>query len=197
MTSECPSVNGKTRFFLVDSGGLCLLRYSSSNEFVDLFLLMSMVRLGFLAFFLSLSLSSPPGSPTTIGFFPSPSSLSSPGGLVRMPGLTYNGNGVKDLINAVQGYPVRDGRVRTELVEQPFVNAADFTYNNRCASTVAYRAFFFFFCKVEGLYSSSPERIVRYPLCFPRGYQTRLSCRVSRTRGCLLQLAAGGGRLIF
>uniref|UniRef100_H3DLY8 Epithelial splicing regulatory protein 1 n=1 Tax=Tetraodon nigroviridis TaxID=99883 RepID=H3DLY8_TETNG len=48
---------------------------------------------------------SPPGSPTTIGFFPSPSSLSSPGGLVRMPGLTYNSNGVKDLINAVQGYP--------------------------------------------------------------------------------------------
>ncbi|XP_026173177.1 epithelial splicing regulatory protein 1 isoform X2 [Mastacembelus armatus] len=47
---------------------------------------------------------SPPGSPTTIGFFPSPSSLSSPGGLVRMPGLTYNSNGVKDLINAVQGY---------------------------------------------------------------------------------------------
>ncbi|XP_045901025.1 epithelial splicing regulatory protein 1 isoform X2 [Micropterus dolomieu] len=47
---------------------------------------------------------SPPGSPTTLGFFPSPSSLSSPGGLVRMPGLTYNSNGVKDLINAVQGY---------------------------------------------------------------------------------------------
>lgn len=62
-----------------------------------------------------------------------------------MPGLTYNGNGVKDLINAVQGYPVRDGRVRTELVEQPFVNAADFMYNNRCASTVAYRVFFLFF----------------------------------------------------
>uniref|UniRef100_A0A674NML8 Epithelial splicing regulatory protein 1 n=1 Tax=Takifugu rubripes TaxID=31033 RepID=A0A674NML8_TAKRU len=48
---------------------------------------------------------SPPGSPTTIGFFPSPSSMSSPGGLVRMPGLTYNSSGVKDLINAVQGYP--------------------------------------------------------------------------------------------
>ncbi|XP_008301243.1 epithelial splicing regulatory protein 1 isoform X1 [Stegastes partitus] len=47
---------------------------------------------------------SPPGSPTTLGFFPSPSSLSSPGGLVRMPGLTYNSNGVKDLISAVQGY---------------------------------------------------------------------------------------------
>ncbi|XP_070691268.1 epithelial splicing regulatory protein 1 isoform X1 [Pempheris klunzingeri] len=50
---------------------------------------------------------SPPGSPTTVGFFPSPSSLtslSSPGGLVRMPGLTYNSNGVKELINAVQGY---------------------------------------------------------------------------------------------
>ncbi|XP_068998957.1 epithelial splicing regulatory protein 1 isoform X4 [Embiotoca jacksoni] len=47
---------------------------------------------------------SPPGSPTTLGFFPSPSSLSSPGGLMRMPGLTYNSNGVKDLINAVQGY---------------------------------------------------------------------------------------------
>ncbi|XP_076009926.1 epithelial splicing regulatory protein 1 isoform X2 [Genypterus blacodes] len=43
---------------------------------------------------------SPPGSPT-VGFFPSPSPLSSPGGLMRMPGLTYNG---KDLINAVQGY---------------------------------------------------------------------------------------------
>ncbi|XP_074540178.1 epithelial splicing regulatory protein 1 isoform X2 [Halichoeres trimaculatus] len=47
---------------------------------------------------------SPPGSPTTVGFFPSPSSLSTPGGLVRMPGLTYNSAGVKDLINAVQGY---------------------------------------------------------------------------------------------
>ncbi|XP_028282327.1 epithelial splicing regulatory protein 1 isoform X5 [Parambassis ranga] len=47
---------------------------------------------------------SPPGSPTALGFFPSPSSLSSPGGLVRMPGLTYNSNGVKDLINSVQGY---------------------------------------------------------------------------------------------
>lgn len=51
---------------------------------------------------------SPPGSPTALGFFPSPSSLSSPGGLVRMPGLTYNSNGVKDLINSVQGYQVRD-----------------------------------------------------------------------------------------
>ncbi|KAF7669708.1 hypothetical protein LDENG_00147210 [Lucifuga dentata] len=50
---------------------------------------------------------SPPGSPTAVGFFPSPSPLSplsSPGGLVRMPGLTYNSSGVKDLINAVQGY---------------------------------------------------------------------------------------------
>ncbi|XP_030014103.1 epithelial splicing regulatory protein 1 isoform X3 [Sphaeramia orbicularis] len=47
---------------------------------------------------------SPPGSPTTIGFFPSPSSLTSPGGLVRMPGLTYTSNGVKDIINAMQGY---------------------------------------------------------------------------------------------
>ncbi|XP_034410101.1 epithelial splicing regulatory protein 1 isoform X1 [Cyclopterus lumpus] len=46
---------------------------------------------------------SPPGSPT-VGFFPSPASLSSPGGLMRMPGLTYNGNGVKDLISAMQGY---------------------------------------------------------------------------------------------
>uniref|UniRef100_A0A669BN61 Epithelial splicing regulatory protein 1 n=1 Tax=Oreochromis niloticus TaxID=8128 RepID=A0A669BN61_ORENI len=47
---------------------------------------------------------SPPGSPNTLGFFPSPSSIASPGGLVRMPGLTYNSNGVKELINAVQGY---------------------------------------------------------------------------------------------
>uniref|UniRef100_A0A096MF52 Epithelial splicing regulatory protein 1 n=1 Tax=Poecilia formosa TaxID=48698 RepID=A0A096MF52_POEFO len=47
---------------------------------------------------------SPPGSPTTLGFFPAHSSMSSPGGLVRMPGLPYNGSGVKDLINAVQGY---------------------------------------------------------------------------------------------
>ncbi|KAK1894749.1 Epithelial splicing regulatory protein 1 [Dissostichus eleginoides] len=47
---------------------------------------------------------SPPGSPTALGFFPTPSSLSSQGGLMRMPGLTYNSNGVKDLINAVQGY---------------------------------------------------------------------------------------------
>ncbi|KAF6739730.1 Epithelial splicing regulatory protein 1 [Oryzias melastigma] len=49
---------------------------------------------------------SPPGSPTALGFFPAPSSLSSTGGLVRMPGLPYNGSGVKDLINAVQGYQV-------------------------------------------------------------------------------------------
>ncbi|XP_032415096.1 epithelial splicing regulatory protein 1 isoform X3 [Xiphophorus hellerii] len=47
---------------------------------------------------------SPPGSPTTLGFFPAHSSMSSPGGLVRMPGLPYNGSGVKELINAVQGY---------------------------------------------------------------------------------------------
>ncbi|XP_061674912.1 epithelial splicing regulatory protein 1 isoform X1 [Syngnathoides biaculeatus] len=44
---------------------------------------------------------SPPGSPTTVGFFPSPSALSSPGGLMRMPGLTYNS---KDLLNAAQAY---------------------------------------------------------------------------------------------
>lgn len=50
---------------------------------------------------------SPPGSPTTLGFFPAASSLSSPAGLVRMPGLAYNGSGVKELINAVQGYQVR------------------------------------------------------------------------------------------
>uniref|UniRef100_A0A674NNE3 Epithelial splicing regulatory protein 1 n=1 Tax=Takifugu rubripes TaxID=31033 RepID=A0A674NNE3_TAKRU len=56
---------------------------------------------------------SPPGSPTTIGFFPSPSSMSSPGGLVRMPGLTYNSSGVKDLINAVQGYPDPTGTLIT------------------------------------------------------------------------------------
>ncbi|MEQ2280447.1 hypothetical protein AMECASPLE_019990 [Ameca splendens] len=47
---------------------------------------------------------SPPGSPTTLGFFPAHSSMSSPGGLLRMPGLPYNGSGVKDLINTVQGY---------------------------------------------------------------------------------------------
>ncbi|XP_028325781.1 epithelial splicing regulatory protein 1 isoform X3 [Gouania willdenowi] len=46
----------------------------------------------------------PPGSPTTLGFFPSPSSLTSPAGLVRMPSLTYNSNGVKEIINAMQGY---------------------------------------------------------------------------------------------
>lgn len=56
--------------------------------------------------------SSPPGSPNTLGFFPSPSSIASPGGLVRMPGLTYNGNGVKELINAVQGYQVRGGALQ-------------------------------------------------------------------------------------
>lgn len=51
---------------------------------------------------------SPPGSPTTVGFFPSPSSLTTPGGLVRMPGVAYNGGGgVKDVINAVQAYQVR------------------------------------------------------------------------------------------
>lgn len=51
---------------------------------------------------------SPPGSPTTIGFFPSPSALTSPGGLMRMPGLAYTSNGMKDIINAMQGYQVRD-----------------------------------------------------------------------------------------
>lgn len=71
--------------------------------------------------FSPVSLSSPPGSPTTIGFFPSPSSLSSPGGLVRMPGLTYNSNGVKDLINAVQGYPVRTMRNNFLLLQLIYV----------------------------------------------------------------------------
>ncbi|XP_062255609.1 epithelial splicing regulatory protein 1 isoform X2 [Platichthys flesus] len=47
---------------------------------------------------------SPPGSPNTLGFFPSPSSISSQGGLMRMPGLPYGSNGVKELLNAVQGY---------------------------------------------------------------------------------------------
>ncbi|KAM3872929.1 epithelial splicing regulatory protein 1 [Diretmus argenteus] len=46
---------------------------------------------------------SPPGSPTALGFFPSPNPLSSQGGMVRMPALTYS-NGVKELINAVQAY---------------------------------------------------------------------------------------------
>lgn len=51
---------------------------------------------------------SPPGSPTTVGFFPSPSSLTTPAGLVRMPGVAYSGSGgVKDVINAVQAYQVR------------------------------------------------------------------------------------------
>ncbi|XP_038146947.1 epithelial splicing regulatory protein 1 isoform X2 [Cyprinodon tularosa] len=47
---------------------------------------------------------SPPGSPNTLAFFPAHSSMSSPGGLMRMPGLPYNGSGVKDIISAVQGY---------------------------------------------------------------------------------------------
>uniref|UniRef100_A0A3B4XNS8 Epithelial splicing regulatory protein 1 n=1 Tax=Seriola lalandi dorsalis TaxID=1841481 RepID=A0A3B4XNS8_SERLL len=72
---------------------------------------------------------SPPGSPTTVGFFPSPSSLSSPGGLVRMPGLTYNSNGVKDLINAVQGYQVRDSSLQTQLLINPVLIYA----NDLCA----------------------------------------------------------------
>uniref|UniRef100_A0A3B5MS31 Epithelial splicing regulatory protein 1 n=1 Tax=Xiphophorus couchianus TaxID=32473 RepID=A0A3B5MS31_9TELE len=56
---------------------------------------------------------SPPGSPTTLGFFPAHSSMSSPGGLVRMPGLPYNGSGVKELISAVQGYQVRTSSLRS------------------------------------------------------------------------------------
>lgn len=40
-----------------------------------------------------------------------------------MPGLTYNSSGVKDLINAVQGYPVRD---ENQLRDQLFLNATAF-----------------------------------------------------------------------
>lgn len=40
-----------------------------------------------------------------------------------MPGLTYNSSGVKDLINAVQGYPVRD---ENQFGEQLFLEAAAF-----------------------------------------------------------------------
>ncbi|KAF7227303.1 epithelial splicing regulatory protein 1 isoform X2 [Nothobranchius furzeri] len=44
---------------------------------------------------------SPPGSPTTLGYYPAHSSS---GGLVRMPALSYGSSGVKDLISAMQGY---------------------------------------------------------------------------------------------
>uniref|UniRef100_A0A8C6NW87 Epithelial splicing regulatory protein 1 n=1 Tax=Nothobranchius furzeri TaxID=105023 RepID=A0A8C6NW87_NOTFU len=46
---------------------------------------------------------SPPGSPTTLGYYPAHSSS---GGLVRMPALSYGSSGVKDLISAMQGYQV-------------------------------------------------------------------------------------------
>ncbi|XP_036395209.1 epithelial splicing regulatory protein 1 isoform X2 [Megalops cyprinoides] len=50
---------------------------------------------------------SPPGSPTSLNYFPSPASApalaTQPGALVRMHGLTYN-NGVKEILNIFQGY---------------------------------------------------------------------------------------------
>lgn len=48
---------------------------------------------------------------------------------------------------------------------------------NPCASTVTY-----LFTRWEG----HIQRIVRSPLCFPRGYQTRLSCRLSSSHTRLL-----------
>uniref|UniRef100_A0A3B3T352 Epithelial splicing regulatory protein 1 n=1 Tax=Paramormyrops kingsleyae TaxID=1676925 RepID=A0A3B3T352_9TELE len=50
---------------------------------------------------------SPPGSPTSLNYFPSPSSApalaAQPGALVRMQSLAYN-SGVKEILNIVQGY---------------------------------------------------------------------------------------------
>ncbi|KAG9339383.1 hypothetical protein JZ751_023776 [Albula glossodonta] len=50
---------------------------------------------------------SPPGSPTSLNYFHSPSNApalgAQPGALVRMHGLTYN-NGVKEILNIFQGY---------------------------------------------------------------------------------------------
>lgn len=53
--------------------------------------------------------SSPPGSPNSLGYFPTAASLSSvppqPGTVVRMQGLAYN-TGVKEILNFFQGYQV-------------------------------------------------------------------------------------------
>lgn len=94
-----------------------------------------------------------------------------------MPGLTYNSSGVKDLLNAVQGYPVRDGRAKNELTEQLFF----FFFCKRCLTCKNPACFSTSkpFYKMSGFYSGSSDCIVRYPLCFPTGYQTRLSCRLA------------------
>lgn len=61
---------------------------------------------------------SPPGSPSSLGYFPSAASLSSvppqPGTVVRMQGLAYN-TGVKEILNFFQGYQyaTEDGLVHT------------------------------------------------------------------------------------
>lgn len=137
-----------------------------------------------------LSFSSPPGSPTTVGFFPSPSSLSSPGGLVRMPGLTYNSNGVKDLINAVQGYQVRDISLQINPALYNWLLMQLEYMQILCAFRVH-----ILFCRIQVLYSALPLSwvcIVRYTLCFPRGYQTSLSCLLTlfchTCNCCLLRL---------
>lgn len=52
---------------------------------------------------------SPPGSPNSLGYFPTAANLSSappqPGTVVRMQGLAYN-TGVKEILNFFQGYQV-------------------------------------------------------------------------------------------
>uniref|UniRef100_A0A8C7XHD9 Epithelial splicing regulatory protein 1 n=1 Tax=Oryzias sinensis TaxID=183150 RepID=A0A8C7XHD9_9TELE len=111
---------------------------------------------------------SPPGSPTTLGFFPAPSSLSSTGGLVRMPGLPYNGNGVKDLINAVQGYQVRqftNSKVAPKLTNALYFHISFFSTLVLCSDLF----FLLWVC------------IVRYSSWLPRGYQTSLSCPLSQS----------------
>lgn len=61
---------------------------------------------------------SPPGSPNSLGYFPTAANLSGvppqPGTVVRMQGLAYN-TGVKEILNFFQGYQyaTEDGLVHT------------------------------------------------------------------------------------
>uniref|UniRef100_W5MVA5 Epithelial splicing regulatory protein 1 n=1 Tax=Lepisosteus oculatus TaxID=7918 RepID=W5MVA5_LEPOC len=71
---------------------------------------------------------SPPGSPTSLNFFPPPAAgpavAAQPGAMVRMQGLAYN-TGVKEILNFFQGYQIRPESVMiaNNLYGQPSTDA--------------------------------------------------------------------------
>lgn len=63
--------------------------------------------------------SSPPGSPTSLGYFPAATlgggPAAQPGAVLRMQGLAYN-TGVKEIVNFFQGYQVSSSKEKTPHV---------------------------------------------------------------------------------